>query len=50
MSDDFIFEVRDKEIIGSRMIASTSIKASALCGNGFVRDWFTVLRDGHSAG
>lgn len=49
-SDDLQFYVKDNDVIGAKLIAQAVIKASALCYNNGVRDWFTVTYEGKDAG
>ena len=48
--DDIKLEVKDHDTIGATIIGQATIKASSLCVNGGVRDWFTVDFRGRSAG
>ena len=50
ISDDIAFEVKDNDTVGATLIGGATIKASALCYNNGVRDWFTVEFKGRSAG
>ena len=50
VADEFTFEVRDDEVMGSCMIGSTHVKGSALAINNGVREWFTIYHDDKSAG
>ena len=49
-TDDIKFEVKDNDAVGATIIGQATIKASSLCINGGVRDWFTVDFRGRSAG
>ncbi len=40
LSDEIQFEVKDDEVCGARLIGTLTIKASALCINNGVREWF----------
>ena len=40
--DDILFEVKDKDVVGVKMIGSTIIKTSSLCIHGGVRDYFSI--------
>ena len=50
ISDDIMLSVKDKEMMGSKLIGSANVKASAFCINNGVRDWFTFDFDGKSIG
>ena len=50
VSDEVHFEIRDDEVMGSRVIASAHIKGSALAINGGTREWFSVYHDDKQAG
>ena len=50
MSDEFTIEVKDQDVLSSSLIGMTKVKASSLCINNGVRDWFTVDYKGRSAG
>ena len=43
ISDDIFFELKDKEVMGSRVIGRAVIKASSFCINGGVKDYFTFI-------
>lgn len=49
-SDELSFEVKDNDTIGATLIGSATIKASSLCFNNGVRDWFTFDYKGRSVG
>jgi len=49
-SDDIQFECKDHDTIGATMIGQANIKASALCYNNGIRDWFTFEYLGKSVG
>ena len=40
--DDILFEVKDKDVVGTKLIGHSIIKASALSINNGVRDYFTI--------
>lgn len=50
ISDELHIECKDDDVVGAKMIGSTNIKASALCFNNGVRDWFTFSYEGNSIG
>lgn len=50
ISDDIHFEVKDNDTIGATVIGTATIKASSLCFNNGVRDWFTFEYKGRSIG
>jgi Ca2+-dependent lipid-binding protein len=50
VSDELNFEVRDDEVMTSRVIGVMHVKGSALAINGGVREWFTIYHDDKSAG
>ncbi len=50
VSDELTFEVRDDEVMSSRIIGVMHVKGSALAINGGVREWFTIYHDDKSAG
>lgn len=50
ISDDIHFEVKDNDTVGATIIGAATIKASALCYNNGVRDWFTIEYKGRSCG
>lgn len=50
ISDEIHLEVKDDDVIGAEMIGQATIKASSLCINNGVRDWFTVEYKNKSAG
>ena len=49
MSDELQFFVKDNDMIGATEIGSTIMKASQLCINNGVRDWFTFTFSGEEA-
>ncbi len=44
------FYVKDNDVVGAKEIGSTIIKASSLCINNGVRDWFTFFYEGKEVG
>lgn len=46
LSDDMQFYVKDNDVVGATEIGSAIIKASSLCINNGVRDWFTFNYQG----
>lgn len=50
VSDELHFEVKDDDTIGATLIGQATIKASSLCINNGVRDWFTFEYKGRSVG
>ena len=44
------FTVRDEEVFGSRKIGQVVVKASSLCFNNGVREWFTITYKDKYAG
>jgi Ca2+-dependent lipid-binding protein len=49
MSDELQFYVKDDDVVGAKEIGSTLMKASQLCINNGVRDWFTFTYEGKEA-
>lgn len=50
VQDDMQFHVKDNDVIGANEIGSAIIKASSLCINGGVREWFTFQYEGKDIG
>ncbi len=50
ISDELHFECKDDEVVGVRPIGDAIIKASALCINGGVREWFSLHYEGGDVG
>ena len=50
VQDDMQFYVKDNDVIGAKEIGSAIIKASSLCINNGVRDWFTFYYEGKDVG
>jgi Ca2+-dependent lipid-binding protein len=51
MGDELLLEVKDEDVVGAKFIGHATIKASALCINGGVREYFTITeKKGGSVG
>jgi Ca2+-dependent lipid-binding protein len=51
ISDDMLFEIKDDDVVGAKLIGQSTIKASSMCINGGVRDYFTFTdKAGKSVG
>ena len=50
ISDELKFFCKDDDVIGAKLIGEATIKASSLCFNNGVRDWFTFEYEGKSVG
>jgi len=42
INDDMLVEVKDDDVVGAKIIGKATIKASSMCINGGVRDYFTM--------
>jgi Ca2+-dependent lipid-binding protein len=42
VNDDLDFACKDNDMVGAKTIGTAKIKATALCYNGGVRDWFQL--------
>lgn len=42
INDEILVEVKDEDVVGAKMIGKATIKGSAFCINGGVRDYFTM--------
>ena len=48
---EVLFEVKDDDVVGAKLIGQATIKASSFCINGGVRDYFTFTeKNGKSVG
>jgi len=50
MQDEVTFEVRDKEVVGSRSLGFASVKVSALTFEGGAREWYTLTHHNEPVG
>lgn len=50
INDDIQMKVKDDDMIGSKMIGEANLKASSLCINNGVRDWFKIYWEGKEVG
>jgi Ca2+-dependent lipid-binding protein len=50
VQDDLEFHLKDNNVIGAEEIGSSILKASSLCINNGVREWFTFTYQGTEAG
>ena len=50
VKDDLEIQVKDKNLIGAEMIGGGVMKASSLCINNGVRDWFPIEYDNDRVG
>jgi Ca2+-dependent lipid-binding protein len=48
-SDEIQFFLKDNDLIGATQIGSTILKASSLCINNGVKDWFSFTFEGKEA-